>query len=86
MSAVLCRKEVEMNKEEVGWMRITRKCKNELQVEAVNSCYRDSVILQTEQGAMVEVGAILGANVLQLKDGDVLEIKLIVHRKEGGGD
>lgn len=75
-----------MNKIQLRWVRITRKNKNYLWVETQNSCYRDSVVLQSEQGAMIEVGAILGAHLLQLKDGDVLEIKLIWHKKEVNHD
>lgn len=83
---MLCRKEAVMSRTEVRWIKIARKTKDDLQVETPNSCYRDSVILQTELGAMIEVGAIVGANMLHLNDGDVLEIKLIMHRKGGGGD
>ena len=71
-----------MSKSEERWIRIVRKSKNELRVNAVNSCFRDSDVLQTEQGAMIEVGAIVGANLLRMNDDDVLEIKLIMHRKE----
>lgn len=64
------------------WIRIERKAKNELRVGTKTSCFRDRDVLQTEQGAMIEVGAIVGANLLHLNDGDVLEVKLIMHRRE----
>lgn len=75
-----------MSRTEERWIKIARRTKDDLQVETPNSCYRDSVVLQTELGAMIEVGAIVGANILHLNNGDVLEIKLIMHRKEGDDD
>lgn len=75
-----------MSKTEIRWVQIFRKRENQLQVDTHNSGYAESVILQTEQGAMIEVGAIIGANLLHLKDGDTLEMKLIIHRKENKND
>lgn len=72
-----------MNDVRERWIKIERKTRDELRVETETSCFRDSDVLQTEQGAMIEVGAIVGANLLHLNDGDVLEVKLIMHRKEG---
>lgn len=75
-----------MNKTEIRWVQIFRKRENQLQVDTHNSRYAESGILQTEQGAMIEIGAIIGANLLNLKNGDTLEMKLIIHRKEGKND
>lgn len=73
-----------MSKAAERWVRILQVHKNELQVSTYSSICKDSDVLQTEQGAMIEVGAVLGATLLQLNDDDVLEIKLIMHRKEVG--
>lgn len=75
-----------MSKTEIRWVQIFQKRENQFQVDTHNSGDTESVILQTEQGAMIEVGAIIGANLLNLKDGDTLEIKLVIHRKEGKND
>lgn len=64
-------------------VRIERETRTSLRVSTETSPSSCSEVLQTEQGAMIEVGAIIGANLLNMNDGDVLEISLIMHRKEG---
>lgn len=66
-----------------NWVQIERIKKNELRVSTDNSKYLDESRVQTEQGAMIEVGAIIGAGLLAMRDDDVLEVKLALHR-EGG--
>lgn len=65
------------------WVRIERIHKNELRVNTCNSGYLNGGPVQTEQGAMIEVGAIIGAGMMAMRDDDVLEVKIILHRKGG---
>lgn len=64
-----------------NWIRIERIHKNELRVSTSNSGCLSGSPVQAEQGAMIEVGAIIGAGLLAMRDDDVLEVKLILHRK-----
>lgn len=66
-----------------NWIRIERIRKNELRVNTSNSGCLNGSPVQAEQGAMIEVGAIIGAGLLAMRDDDVLEVKLILHRKGG---
>ena len=75
-----------MNERQKRWVRIIRESRTELRVDTENSTNKNCGVLQTEQGAMIEVGAILGANVLKMNDGDILEIDLIMIRKEVSHD
>ena len=70
-----------MNKQEKRWVRIVRESKNELRVDVCNSSEKEYSVLQSEQGAMIEVGAVIGANMLNMKDGDILEVDLVMIRK-----
>lgn len=65
------------------WVRIERVHKNELRVDTSSASIMGYKPVQTEQGAMIEVGAIIGAGVLAMRDDDVLEVKLVMHRKGG---
>ena len=66
-----------------GWIRIERVFRNDLRVNTSNSGCLNGGPVQTEQGAMVEVGAIIAAGLLAMRDDDVLEVKIILHRKGG---
>ena len=61
---------------------VSRNCDGRLRVNTVEWGNREGDTLQSEQGAMIELGAILGATVVSMKKGDTLEIKLFKTRKE----
>lgn len=70
-----------MSERQKRWVQIIRESENKLRVDSINSSDKECGVLQSEQGAMIEVGAFIAANLLNMKDGDILEIDLILIRK-----